>query len=165
MTRKIPFIINVLLAVLLTFILFSMHTKLAENKPIKRKSSEYVFPKVERPSAVISEGLGKIFDTDRSVLEAANNRKAVNGSGEALNELIAGDEIIRVQGIFLTEDAQFAVISTTGKKKRKKPEVFKISTGETLKGFRVTLIEQDAVHLSGPSSQTVVLRIFTRDES
>lgn len=161
MTGKIFFFFNVFLAIFLTFILFSMYAELAEDKVIKRKVPEYVFQKIARPSAVMSKGLGKIFDTDGTALKTVSRRKPANGPGETLNELIAGDEIIRVQGIFLTGDARFAVISITGKKKRREgPEVIKVSPGEALKGFRVSLIEQDAVHLSGPLSQIAVLRIF-----
>ena len=163
-TRKIPLLFNLFLSLFLASILFSMHMELAGDKTIKRKPSEYVFHKVERPSAVISRGLGKIFDTDSTVSERANNPKQGNGPGDALNELIAGDEILRGQGIFLTEDEQFAIISITGKKQKRNQEVIKVSAGEELKGFHVTLIEQNAVHLSSPSSQTMVLRIF-KDKS
>ena len=89
--------------------------------------------------------------------------KQGNGSEDTLNELIAGDEIIRVQGIFLTEDAEFAIISITGKRKKRSRRCSS-QRRRSIKGVRVTLIEQDAVHLSGPSSQTAVLRIFSRDD-
>lgn len=163
-TRRIPLLFNLFLAVLLTSILFSLYEDLAKDKTIKRRPSEYVFHKVERPSAVKTEGFGKIFDTDTTASEGVNNRKQGNGPGDALNELISGDEIIRVQGIFLTEDEEFAIISITGKKQKRNQEVIKVMAGEELKGFHVTFIEQNAVHLSGPLSQTAVLRIFSRDD-
>jgi len=163
-TGKIPLILNLFLAAFLASILFSMYTELSGDKTVKRKPSEYVFHKLDRPSAVKTEGFAKIFDADSSPAASSNSPKQGNGSEDALNELIAGDEVIRVQGIFLTEDAAFAIISITGKKKKKKQEVLKVGAGDTLKGFRVTLIEQDAVQLSGPSSRTAVLRIFSKDD-
>lgn len=165
MTRKIPLLLNLFLAIFFASILFSMHTELVGDKTIKRKSWEYVFHKIERPSAVKTEGFGKIFDTGSTVSPKPNRPGQGNGPGDALNELIAKNEIIRVQGIFLTEDAQFAIFSITGKTQKKRPQVLKVSLGEALKGFRVSFIEQNAVHLSGPSSQTAVLRIFSKDDS
>ena len=163
MIRKLPFLFNLILAAILAAILFSTYTELAGEKTIKRKPSEYVFHKVERPSAVKTEGFGKIFDADSTASESVNTPKHENGPKDMLNELIAGDEIIRVQGIFLTEDERFAVISITGKKQKKKQEVLKVRVGEELKGFRVTRVEQNAVHLSNASSQTAVLRVFSRE--
>ena len=98
--KKIPLLFNLFIAVFLAAMLFSMHTELAKDKTIKRKPWEYTFHKLERPSAVKTEGFGKIFDTDSTVLPRPNTPKQGNGPGDALNELIAGNEIIRVQGIF-----------------------------------------------------------------
>ena len=74
-TRKLPLLFNLILAAILASILFSTYTELAGEKTIKRKPSEYVFHKVERPSAVKTEGFGKIFDADSNASEMASDHK------------------------------------------------------------------------------------------
>ena len=91
MTRKIPWLLNLFLTVFLASILFSMHTELSGDKTIKRKPWEYVFHKLERPSAVKTEGFGKIFDADATVSPGPNSPGQGNAPGDALNELIAGN--------------------------------------------------------------------------
>jgi len=164
---RVLLLLNLFLAAALAFVVYGMYTTLSLEKTIKRKPAGYVFQQVERSSPAVSPGLGRIFDTDATGKAATSDLRESRGPDGGLNELVSGDEIIRVQGIFLTDKARFAIVSIIGRKKGKgkDEEPVKVMSGEKIRDFVVTRITPGSVHLAGPSSKAVILRIFKEEWS
>ena len=155
-------IVNLVLASIFVYKVVTLHRELGRKEMAGRDLSIYDFAEIKRPVIETKGNYGAMFGVTVPETSATGMDGHAGSVSGILNQLTTGDLIIRVKGIFLAEDEQFAVISITGKKQKKKQEVVKVSVGEELKGFHVTLIEQNTVHLSGPSSQTAVLRIFRK---
>ena len=120
---------------------------------------DYSFVDIKIPSLKMSREYRNVFGVKLS--EIAEETSRHSSSNGALNELIAGDEVVRVVGIFISEDVRYAVISILDKKKRKhKTEGKKVSIGDKIKDFSVVSILPGSISLSADSSEQIVLRIF-----
>ena len=159
MTRKFFISLNALLIVVFAYRLFALYMEIRYKGTGGQNSVDYSFVDIKIPSLKMSREYRNVFGVKLS--EIAEETSRHSSSNGALNELIAGDEVVRVVGIFISEDVRYAVISILDKKKRKhKTEGKKVSIGDKIKDFSVVSILPGSISLSADSSEQIVLRIF-----
>ena len=159
MTRKFFISLNVLLVVVFAYKLFALYGEIRYEGAEGQSSVDYSLADIKRPPLKISEEYRNIFGVKLTKI-AEKNSQPDSGNG-ALNELIAGDEVIRVMGIFISEDVRYAVISILDKKKRRhETEGKKVSIGDKIKDFSVVSILPGSIGLADSASNKIDLRIF-----
>ena len=159
MTRKFFISLNVLLVVVFAYKLFALFGEIRYEGAEGQSSVDYSLADIKRPFLKISKEYRNIFGV-KPTETAKKSFQPGSGNG-ALNELVAGDEVIRVMGIFISEDVRYAVISIFDKKKRKhKTEGKKISIGDKIKDFSVVSILPGSISLADNASNKIDLRIF-----
>ena len=159
MTGKFFISLNVLLVVVFAYKLFALYGEIRYEGAEGQNSVDYNLADIKRPPLKISDEYRNIFDV-RLTESAKKNSQPVSGSS-ALNELVAGDEVVRVMGIFISEDTRYAVISILDKKKRRhKIEGKKVSIGDKIKDFSVISILPGSISLADTASNKIDLRIF-----
>lgn len=158
MTRKFFISLNVFLILVFAYKLFALYEEIRYEGAEGQNSLDYSFVDIKRPPLKISKEYRNIFGV--KLTELVKNSQLCSGNG-VLNELVSGDEVIRVMGIFISGDIRYAVISILDKKKRRhKTEGDKISIGDKIKDFSVVSILPGSISLADSASNKIDLRIF-----
>ena len=159
MIKKIFIIFNLLLAIVFTWMLFALYVEIGYKGAEPPSIAETADAGIKRPALELNPGYRNIF----GITSAETTKKPFkHGDGNGtLNELVSGDEAVRVQGIFITEDKRYAVLSIVNKKKKgRKTEEIKVTPGDSVRGFTVKAIGQGYVSLAGDTSESIDLKIF-----
>lgn len=138
--------------------LYSLHGEIRFKVKKKPDYLNYTFVEVKRPSVQAAAKYRNIFGVEPPEITKAVSQHSA-GQGH-LNELVTKDEIIRLQGIFITKDLRYVVISITDRKRRNKEEVTKVGIGDKIKDFTVDSILPGSVGLADGSSDIIHLKIF-----
>lgn len=158
-TRKFFISLNVFLIVVFAYKLFALHGEIRYEGVEGQSSVNYSLADIKRPPLKISEEYRNIFGLKPTEI-AKKNSQPGSGNG-ALNELIAGDEVVRVMGIFISKDIRYAVVSILDKKKKRhKTKGKKVSIGDKIKDFSVVSILPGSISLADSLSNKIDLRIF-----
>ena len=159
MTGKFFISLNVLLVVVFAYKLFVLYGEIRYEGADGQNRLDYSFVDIKRPLLKISKEYRNIFGV--KLTETAEKNSQLDPVNGALNELITGDEVVRVMGIFISEDVRYAVISILDKKKRRhKTKGKKVSTGDKIKDFSVVSILPGSISLADSTSNKIDLRIF-----
>lgn len=164
MSKKYFIFVNIIFAVIFAFKLFSLHARIWSEEEKPPDAFGYNFTEVKRPSIKKAAGFRNIFGVDMALSENKKENAEQNIVPEDLNELVLKDEIIRLRGIFITNDNRYAVISIAKKKKKKKEEMIKAGIGDKIRGFTVDSILPESVYLTGSKQNAIYLRIFKNDD-
>lgn len=158
-TRKFFISLNVFLILVFAYKLFALYGEIKYESAEGQNSLDYSLVDIKRPALELNPEYRNIFGIKLTEI-AKKNSQPGSGSG-ALNELIAGDEVVRVMGIFISEDVRYAVISILDKKKRRhKTKGKKISIGDKIRDFSVISILPGSISLADSASNKIDLRIF-----
>lgn len=150
--------LNLILIVFFSYRLFALYAEIRYRDTEGQNSVDYSLVDIKRPPLKISEEYRNIFGV--KLTELAKNSQPGSGNG-VLNELVSGDEVIRVMGIFISGNIRYAVISILDKKKRRhKTEGKKVSIGDKIKEFSVVSILPGSISLADSASNKIDLRIF-----
>lgn len=159
MTRKFFISLNALLIVVFAYRLFALYTEIRYKGTEGQNSVDYSFVDIKIPSLKMSREYRNVFGV--KVSEIAEETSRHSSSNGVLSELIAGDEVVRVVGIFISGDVRYAVVSILDKKKRRhKSEGKKVSIGDKIQGFSVVSILPGHISLVDSSSNKIDLKIF-----
>ena len=151
--------LNLLLIAVFAYRLFALYAEIRYRDTEVQNSVDYSFVDIKRPLLKSSEEYLNIFGIKPTEI-AKKNSQPGSGSG-VLNELVSGDEVVRVMGIFISKDVRYAVISILDKKKRRhKTEGKKVSIGDKIKDFSVISILPGSISLADSASNKIDLRIF-----
>ena len=157
-SKKYLLFFNILLAAVFAFKLYSLHAKIGPKVKKKPGSLDYTFVEVKRPSVQAAAKFRNIFGVKpMEITKAVSHQDSRRGH---LNELVTKDEIIRLQGIFITKDLRYAVILIADRKRRNKEVVTKVGIGDKIKNFTVDSILPGSVGLAHDSSDIIHLKIF-----
>jgi len=160
MGKKFFIILNLLLAAVFAWRLVALYKEIGYKGAKPPGTAEIAAPGIKRTAVELSPEYRNIFGTTAAETTKEISRHGAAGSG-ALNELITGDEVVRVQGIFITEDGKYAVLSIVNKKgKKQKTEDIKVAVGDRIRGFTVEGIKPGYVSLTGSESNRIDLKIF-----
>lgn len=166
MTKKFFLFLNLLLVVVFACKLFALRAELKNKGSQTRKAAHYRPVVVKRLPVAMNREYRHIFASapaaaDKKVLQPGASRPGVAGNG-SLSELIIGDEVIRVTGIFISGTTRIAVMSICSRKKkrRKKAITQKVSIGDHLKEFTVVSISPGSVCLEDDATHRREIRIF-----
>ena len=152
-------------AALLGLRLLGLYAELTEEIPAVDRTLDDSVKPLRLPDLDKIDPVATMFDVfPQTTPGASQTQQQPETAGAGLNELETGDNIIRVQGIFHTEDQQYVVISIASKKQRTADQVVRLSIGDSAAGYEVSSIRRDAVGLQGPSGQNAMLRIFRNEE-
>lgn len=163
MTRKFFISLNVFLILVFAYKLFALYGEIRYEGAEGQSSVNYSLADIKRPPLKISEEYRNIFGVKLTEIAKNSQHSSVNG---ALNELVAGDEVVRVMGIFISEDVRYAVISILDKKKRRhKAKGKKVGIGDKIKNFSVVSILPGSISLADSASNKIDLRIFKKKYS
>jgi hypothetical protein len=158
-SKKFIVISNLLLAAFVAYRLFDLFAEINYKIDEKPKNPNYGLVEIQRPDLKTSEGLGRIFGIQPTKIREAHS-EPVSGSG-LLNELVAGDEVIRLMGVFISEGVRYAVISFYDKKSKKTNTAGrKVAVGDKIKGYSVVSIQPQFVGLETGSSEQTRLWMF-----
>lgn len=159
MTKKFFLFLNLLLIAVFAYRLFVLYAETGYADTEGRNIVDYSLVDIKRPPVKMSQEYRNIFGVKLTEIAKKNSQ---HGSGNgALNELISGDEVVRVMGIFISEDVRYAVISILDKKKRRhKTEGKKVNIGDKIKDFSVVSILPGSIGLVDGASNKIDLRIF-----
>lgn len=150
--------LNLILIVFFSYRLFALYAEIRYRDTEAQNSVDYSLVDIKRPLLKISEEYRNIFGV--KLTELVKNSQPGSGNG-VLNELVSGDEVVRVMGIFISGDIRYAVISILDKKKRRhKTEGKKVSIGDKIKDFSVVSILPGSISLADSASNKIDLRIF-----
>lgn len=159
MTRKFFLFLNLLLIAVFAYQLFALYAEIRYRETEGQSSVDYSLADIKRPPLKINEEYRNIFGLKLTEITEKNSQPG-SGNG-ALNELIAGDEVVRVMGIFISKDIRYAVVSILDKKKKRhKTEGKKVSIGDKIKDFSVISILPGSISLADSASNKIDLRIF-----
>ncbi|MBC2696421.1 MAG: hypothetical protein HF982_14325 [Desulfobacteraceae bacterium] len=158
MTRKFFLFLNLLLIAVFAYRLLALYAEIKYRNTKGQNSVDYSLVDIKRPPLKIREEYRNIFGLKLSEI-AKENSKPDSGN-RALNELVSGDEVVRVIGIFISKDIRYAVISLSHKKKKHKKEVKKVIVGDKIKDFSVISILPGSISLADAASNKIDLRIF-----
>lgn len=167
MTFKRYFIVfNIVLAAGLMVKLIDLSIKIWGDVESKSDPLAYTFTDVKKKPVPVVSQYRNIFGVKLSEAET-DKISDKTSSDELLNELVTTHEIIRIMGIFITEDHRFTVVSIIYTKMTKPEETIKIGIGDTLgdvsdklKGFSVDAIQPGSVTLASASSPAIRLKLF-----
>lgn len=168
--KKFFIILNLILTGLLVFWIIILHTEMKAGEITRHNLEKYNFAQLTRPSARMSGDWAPAFglkslDRPGAAVKIPGRDGKNRDNSTGLNQLITNNEIIRVTGIFTTQNQQSAAIEVIPKNKIKRNTVKKmqrIVPGDMLKGYRVMSIEPDSIVLSQPSAENVRLKIFAQ---
>ena len=158
MAKKYLLLFNLLLVLIFAFKVLSLNTKIGSKERNKSNVLNYDFSEVKRPVVKPKDEYANIFGVK---LPENSKESSQDDSGLGpLNELITKDQVIRVQGIFTTEDHRQAVISLAAKDGKSKEKIIKVVEGDKINNFTVDSIMQGSVGLSNEAADTIQLKIF-----
>ncbi|NIA11250.1 MAG: hypothetical protein GWP10_16390 [Nitrospiraceae bacterium] len=159
MIKKFFIIINLLLAGVFIWKLIALYTEIEYNGIKVLAVTETAPIDIKRPVLRLSPEYRNIFGlTPPKTVKKSPVHQTDKG---ALTELPSGDEVIRVTGIFISENARYAVISIFNKEKRTyKIKRKKVGLGDKIKDFSVVSILPGSVCLADSASHKIDLRIF-----
>ncbi len=102
-----------------------------------------------------------LFNTAPPKKNVSKNEKPapVKPTRKELEELKVAEDVVRLRGIFVTDEKTIAVFTITSYDK-KKGKLVKAVAGDKVKGYTVATIAPKTVELTKPPAETVVLRIF-----
>ena len=161
MLKKTPFAFNLFLIALFTYRIFALYGELGYEEEHRPKAFAYTFVDINRPVQKATRQQRNIFGLRYpDIVKSVNT--SVTGNSK-LNELVTGGEVIRLRGIFISEDQRYAVISISDKKKKHAEKPEKVGIGDTIRDYILLSVRPDSIVLadgSSDESDKVVLRIF-----
>ena len=92
-----------------------------------------------------------------------SSEKKDEKANTTIREIKIDQGVVRLQGIFITDEDRSAVFSFVEKGKRGSVKKAKYSVGEELYNYEVVAIDLSSVTLAKEGAHPVVLRIFSQD--
>lgn len=157
MTKRLVLCINFCLAAVFAFKLFALNAEIGSQVNKGTDSLDDTPVHVQRPAVKPSETYRNIFGV---IPPETTTVPSDRSESQGYNELVAGDEIIRLRLVFVSQSERYAVISVSSKRIREKEDIKKVHIGEDIRGFIVSAIQSDHVRLSKASAEPFVLKIF-----
>lgn len=155
--KRLILCINLALAAVFAFKLFALNAEIGSQVNKETDSLDDTPVQVQRPAVKASETYRNIFGV---MTPEKTTLPSDRSESEGYNELVAGDEIIRLRVIIITQSERYAVISVSNRKVRGKEDIKKVHIGEKIRGFTVSAIQSARVSLSGASEEPLLLKIF-----
>lgn len=155
--KRLILCINLALAAVFAFKLFALNAEIGSQVNKETDSLDHTPVQVQRPAVKASEKYRNIFGV---MTPETTTLPSDRSESEGYNELMAGDETIRLRGVFITQSERYVVISVSSKKIRGKEDVKKLHIGEKIRGFTVSAIQSARVSLSDASAEPLLLKIF-----
>ena len=156
MTGRVFLAVNILLLLLFGYKLLDLSSTLKYKGGGKSINVSPDFVEIKRSAHDMDDAYRNIFGLTTPLPEKSAGQK---GKGGPLNELLTGDLILRIRGIFISGGLKYTVISLTNKKTRKSEEK-KLYVGDKVDDFSITDIRPGAVRLGNGSDEKLTLRIF-----
>lgn len=157
MTGKIFLILNILLLLLFGYKLFNLSGTIRYKGEKKFTKISYDFIEIKRPTYKIDKEYRNIFGLKPLVPD--EKRSSQRDKGGPQDELHTGDLTLRVKGIFIADDLEYAIISLFNKKTRKSEEK-KVGLGDKINDLSIIDILPGYVSLMNDSEEELTLRIF-----
>jgi hypothetical protein len=159
MSKRFWVISNIVLAAFFAYRLFDLLAEINYKIDETPKNQNYGFVEVQRPKLAYNGGLGRIFGIIPTAVK--KDPPEIDSGGGPLNELVAGDVVIRLVGVFISDGVRYAVIDSLDKNSKKsKTAGRKVGVGDTVKGYAVVSIQPGFVGLDTGSSGQIRLRMF-----
>jgi hypothetical protein len=146
------------LATILVLKFFALSRKIIYTDEQGLSKFESGIIEIERPKTKVKKEYANIFGVKST--EPVGETTPIATVQSDLNQLITKDNIIRLQGTFITEENRYAVLTITDRKQKDKAELVKVNLGDKIRNFRVDSILPGAVDLSNEASDAIRLRIF-----
>jgi len=162
--KKLLIIFNILLASIFAYRLFALHADLGYETKDTNSILKYNVVQRKRPSFNGVMKYRDIFAAKASGGTASEFSRPTDLDSDLKrqDELVAGNRVLRVRGIFIWDTGRYAIISVTGNKQKQEKEWRKVAVGDQISGFTIHSIRPDIVMLEAPSSEIIRLRIFKR---
>jgi len=166
LVKKALILLNVFLTLLCFYSSYSLYRTLSYQNIATRSPLEYSFMDLKRPK--IEPRFGPALDLfPKGGENIAKPSAGPSGSkaphlSAGLNELSAGDEIIRVVGIFIGKSGSYAAISISKREKGSAgyAQLKKVTVGDPVKDYVVQSITPGYIKLRSGSLKEVILGIF-----
>ena len=155
--KRLIICINLALAAFFVFKLFALNTEIGSQVNNGTGSLDETPVRVQKPVVKASETYRNIFGV---LTPETTTIPSDRSESQGYNELVAGDEIIRLRLVFVSQSERYAVISVSNKNIRGKEDIKKVHIGEDIRGFMVSAIQSNHVSLSKASAEPFVLKIF-----
>lgn len=147
--KNFLFALLIISGLILGFNIYGLKTDLNQSLSVNKKFVEYNAERILRPIVKKDFEFKRIFDTkkiEETESEKLNTEdKTLNKDGQ-LNQVHEGDTVFRLQGIMISKDLRFAVLSVVSNKKDNK--IIRLFVGEKFKGYIVEKIFKDYIELS-----------------
>ena len=167
MSIKYCLAILAILTTILAFRLLGLVHRVHGGAAARSASQQCRLPEVHRTPVPVPADCTNLFGTGQSsapgtVTPTAKAPGQSSSSPTAMNELVVNnDEIIRVQGIFITADERYAILETSHRSGRRRQKTWKVHPGEQVKQYTVGKISAGAITLEPPGGGEIIqLRIF-----
>lgn len=155
--KRLIICINLALAAVFAFKLFALNAEIGSQVNKGTGSLDEPPVRVQRP---VVKASGKYWNLFGVMPPETTTLPSDRSESDGFNELVAGDEIIRLRLVFVSQSERYAVISVSNKNIRGKEDIKKVHIGEDIRGFTVRAIQSDHVSLSKASAEPFVLKIF-----
>ena len=160
--KKLLIIFNVLLASIFAYRLFALNADLRYEEKDAGRILKNNIVQIRRPSFDLTMKYRNIFAIKAPEEPHPTSSLPSNSDLKGQNELVTGDMVLRVRGIFIWVSGRYAVVSLMKGKRGKNEEWRKIAVGDQINKFTIHSIEPDIVILEAPSSAIIRLSIFKR---
>ena len=160
--KKLLIIFNVLLASIFAYRLFALNANLRYGEKDAGRIFKNNIVQIKRPSFDRTMKYRNIFAIKAPEEPHPRSSLPSNSDLKRQDELVTGDMVLRVRGIFIWGAGRYAVVSLTSGKRGKKEEWRKVALGDQIDKLIIYSIEPDIVMLETPSSAIICLSIFKR---
>lgn len=163
MIKNFFLFLNLLLLVFFACRLLALNAEIKSGDADKKDGADYRCIALKKPVSELSHEYRNIFGLVPKKNPPHGTRKSFTPQADnlVLNELVSGNEVVRVMGIFISKDIKYAVISIFDKKKKRlQIKSQKIGVGDKIKDFSVVSILPGSVALADNASNKTELRIF-----
>jgi len=162
--KKLLIIFNIVLASIFAYRLFALHADLRYGTKDATSILKYNAIQIRRPSFNGQMKYRDIFAVKASGEKSptASRPSSLDSNAKGQDELVIGNRVLRVRGIFIWAAGRYAVVTMTGSKQGKTGEWRKVAVGDQVNGFTIHSILPDIVMVEAPSSEIIRLRIFKR---
>ena len=159
---KLFLIANIVLLLIFGYRFYDLYGFIKSKEKRELKKIDYDIKAVKKPVFKTYSQYRNIFGLKLN--DASQAMNGVKGNkGRGLNELRNNNLIIRVKGIFIAGDREYAVISIRNSNSRKWAKK-KIEIGDKISGFSVIDIQPGTLSLKNDEAKEITLRIFKKNE-
>lgn len=159
---KLFLIANIVLLLIFGYRFYGLYGVINFREERELKKIDYDADTVKRPVSKTHSQYRNIFGL--KINDASQAMNGVKGNkGRGLNELRDNNLIVRVKGIFITEDRGYAVISIRHSNS-KRWEKKKVEIGDKISEFSVIDIQPGTLSLRNDEAKKITLRIFKKNE-